>query len=454
MLYKKSSTLSVQTKQISNGILIKVEGKDFKIEYPEDVWHQTPSSVRETLLENLAFANTHFLPLILNKNKVKYKMKLPLFESFLFKNQLFDLLSCEKDDEVKPLTYLKKFYNLEFDFIRGESSFINTKEISNFETNQDIAILPFSFGKESLVTFGFCKEIGIKPVLFYCQEPAHPYEEKFKLKRLKEFKKEFNVETHFVKNCPGLFRYGIAFDKKSPTEVGWGAQTTILAMLAVPFVYKYQANYIFFGSEFSNNDYLMQNGWKSYISYDQTSFWTKQQSNIIRLLTNDQCAVKAMLKPLEQINIFFILNNRYPNLLKYLFPCFAQKPLYQDSQWCHECYKCEKLFIFALSGGLDPKEIGFKKNLLQNKDFLEEYLKEEKDLDMDFALYILYKKGFKGNFIEKFKKYKMNKIKSWSWYKNYFTKLKNYQNLPKKFRSKILAIYNEELENFKKILPQ
>jgi hypothetical protein len=450
------SELLVEGKEIKNGVSIRLGGKEYKIEYQGEIWKKTPPSIRKVLLENLTFGFTHFLGLILNKEKIKYNIKIPIFESFLFKNQLYDLLSCEKADRVSHLFYLRSFYNQEFEFERGEISLPNPKEMPDLSPRK--AIIPFSFGKESLTTLGLCLELGIEPILVYCQEPAHPYEEKYKLKKLKEIKGKFKIKTYFIKNEPGLFRYGIAFGKKKKTEIGWGSQTTLLAFLSLPFVFSERAGLILFGNEYSNNEIEWKEGWKVFLSFDQTSSWTRQQDIMIGLLTNGNCHVKSSLEPLEEIQIFYLLHHRYPELGKYQFSCSAQKPLLKGSQWCHHCYKCARMFLFALCCEIDPYKIGFKKNLLRERGLFSHYFGKKAATgsiqELDFCFYWLYKKKFKSPLMKIFEKERLPKLKTWNWYRNYYSSLHPAENLPPDYEEKIKAIFEEEIKKFSQLLPK
>jgi len=449
------SELLVEGKEIKNGVSIKLEGKEYKIEYPGEIWKRTPSSIRKVLFENFTFGFTHFLGLILKKEKIKYNIKIPLFESFLFKNQLYDLLSCERADKVHHLSYLRDFYNCEFEFEKGDASLPNLREISNFSSKK--AIIPFSFGKESLTTLGLCLELGIEPILVYCQEPAHPYEEKYKLKKLKEIQREFKIKTYFIKNEPGLFRYGIAFGKKKKTEIGWGTQTTLLALLSLPFAFLERAGLILFGNEYSNNEIEWKEKRKVFLSFDQTSFWTKQQNIMVSLLTNGKCHVKSFLEPLEEIHIFYLLHHRYPELGKFQFSCSAQEPLLRGSQWCHHCYKCARMFLFAPCCEINPYKIGFKKDLLKERGLFSHYFGKKVTTgsiqELDFCFYWLYKKKFKSPLMKIFGKEKLPKLKPWNWYRKYYSSLHQAENLPPEYEEKMKSIFEEEIKNFSKLLP-
>ena len=213
---KDNNILNVDGKIISDGIEINVENKKYEINFPAEIWDFFPDTLKKVLCENLCFANTHFLPLILNKNKIKYNFGVPMLESFFFHNQMYDLTGCEKSDEKECLEYVKKFYNLDFEYEVSDSSFVNYSEIANLSSKKVSAILPFTFGKESLATLALCEELEIEPILMYSQEPAHSYEEEYKKTKLQELSKNFGITYYYLKNDPGLFRYGLAFDLDFP----------------------------------------------------------------------------------------------------------------------------------------------------------------------------------------------------------------------------------------------
>jgi hypothetical protein len=415
--------------------------------------------VREALRENLVFANTHFLPVILPSDKVSYDSPLPCFESQLFRNQIGDLLSCEQADDAEHLSYMQRLYNSEFEFGKGPSTLPRSKPaLSSGET----AVIPFTFGKESLLTFALALELGIKPVLFYCQEPSQPFEERYKLKMLEEIRKRFDVPVYFVKNGPGLLRYGKGLSgvraARKGSEVGWGAQTTILGMLAVPIVFETGARYILFGSEYSNREYNLRQGWKAYLSYDQTPFWTAQHSNMIRSFTADRCSVHTMLEPLEEIGIFSLLQERYPELGRFQFSCSAEKPLFGGTQWCHECYKCDRIFLFARCCGIDPGRIGFKRDLLNVpghfKSYFDGEFKTGSNEELNFSFYLLHKQNVDSFYGRRFESEKLPFLRNWSGYRRDYTQLHEARELPPAHEKKLMTIFRKGMKSFAGLVPE
>ncbi len=452
----KQKALKVITVEKNNGFVLKLLGKNYQTFYPAGVWRSMPALVRKALLENLAFAETHWLPLILKGyDQVAYNTPQPFFEPLLFKNQLYDLLFAEEVDGVKQLTYLKQFYNLDFSFANVSATNLRPNNIPKFKNKQPVAIIPFTFGKESLLLVPLCLELGIKPVLVYIQEPSQPYEEKYKLKKLKEFQKKYKLTCHFVKHQPGSFRYGRAFNAKFISELGWGTQITLISLLALPFVYRYQAKYLFFGNEYSNNDVKESGGWKIFSCADQTQQITGSQNNMINYLTGGQCQLNGVLEPLEEINIFYMLHHCYPELGRYQFSCFADLPLYKNSQWCHRCYKCTRLFLFARTLGLDPYALGFKKDLLADPKVWYHYFggphRTGSYDELDFCFYHLYLKKDPSTCVKLFAKTKLKHLRPKAWYVNYFSALKPDVTMPVAYRSRLLKIFNSELVKFKKI---
>ena len=435
-----------------NGFDIVVDGRSYPIRYPAAIWKSLPKSTKKLLIENITYADTHLLPLLLVKDKIIYKTPYPFFESLLYRNQLFDMTFCEGVDKQETLSYLRKLYNLDIIFESRDTT-IPEVASSRQESDKVTAVLPFTFGKESLVSTALCKELGIEPVLVYSQEPSQPHEESFKLNIAKNFSRKYSTPFHFIEHAPGLFRYGKAFALPKETELGWGTQTTLLALLSVPFLIYYNAQYIFFGSEHSNNDFEVVEGWKVFCSYDQTTFWTPQQNMMTRALTGGHCRVNSLLEPLEELTIFYILHNRYKQYAKYQFSCFAMDKLHDGSQWCHNCSKCFKNYLFAVSTGMGSAEAGFKRSLLTVESLKKFYLplKLNEEIDLDFALAIILKNN-QDLIPESVRKEIKNKLKSWDFYMKHFFNLKSTYNLPEKYKSKALKIFKHELESLRKII--
>lgn len=448
-----NDVLTIDAKLTLKGIDIFVDKKRFSVAYPSAIWKQVPLAVKQFMRDNLAYAETHLLPVQLEKSRIEYKTTYPFFESLFYRNQLFDMMFCELTDGVPQFTYLNPFYNLDIHFASRATyipSFSPPKKIKQAVTT----ILPFTLGKESLATTGLCRELGINPILIFCQEPSQEYEEKKKLHFLRKFKRSLDTDFHFITHEPGLFRYGKAFNLSFASELGWGTQTTLLTLLVIPFVLFYRAQYVLIGSEHSNNYYDLINGWKVHCSFDQTTQWTPQQSMITQYLTGNHTRVHSMLEPMEELSIFYMLHHRYPQYSGYQFSCFAMKNLVGNSQWCHSCSKCFKNYLFALAAGVKPEILGFKRSMLTEKLVEQFYipLRQDEELDLDFAFKIILKKHDARSLSKKSISSIQKKLRDWNYYVEYFFHLKSSYNLPDAYRNAIVSILKKELQSFKQLV--
>lgn len=456
MRKKKQAPLTVSAEITDDGIAIIVDGKKYRIRYPKHIWDKTSSVIKKFLKDNLVFGNTIYLGPMLSKTKIEYETRQPLFETELLTQNIYDMRDCEVTDGVPALTYLSLLYNTEYDFADGSSILPRPSPKPSKTRDENMAIIPFSFGKESLLTYAICKELGIVPILVMSQEPTQTYEESYKKVQFQEFLNKYNEQGYYIVNEPGLFRHGKAFNTRVGTELGWGGQTMLLSLMSVPMIFFHNANYILYGSEHSNNDWEMRDGWKVFCSYDQMSNTTPHQDNIIRIVTGDTCRVKSIFEALEELHIFYILHHRYPYLSKEHFSCTAFRPLVDGSQWCHQCDKCERNFIFARACNIDPYTIGFKYDLLEDSSRYKEYfdVAYEYDYDLDMAFYILWHRGDNSSIVQRFAKQKMNSLQPWHWYENYYSSLKKTKNMPEKDGQKILDLFTKVLKDFRSILPK
>ncbi len=456
-IIRLTRNMNISTTITHTGLKIKVDKNDYIIKYPDNLWSDLPSTVKEALAEHLTFTNTNYLSVLYDEPTITYNTHRPLLEPFLFKNQLYDMIFSEKVDGAKDLEYVKRCYNAKFEFKEGSGSFISSNELPSYSNNDPIAIVPFSFGKESLATLALCNELGIKPILMFVQEPTQGYEDAYKKIALKELEDKFGFIHHRIINQPALLRSGVARYGKVTSEVGWGTQTTDYIFYALPLILRYKAQMIFFGSEYSNNEFEYKKGWRLYPSFDQTTEWSQHQNNIARILTDGRTSVNTTFEPLEEIHIMYMLHHRYPELGKLQFSCFAEKPLYKNSQWCHNCYKCTRMFIFALACNIDPHSIGFKKNLMQEKNMFNHYFGDEiktgSNTELDFVFTVLHKKNISSPYVDEFRKKKLKYVKPYSWYLEHFGSLQPYQCLPKKYEKKMINIFKSELKSFLSVLP-
>jgi len=327
--------------------------------------------------------------------------------------------------------------------------------MQNPSTRPHRVAIPFTFGKESMLTFGLAKTFGLSPVLMYVEEPSHPFERAWKRRELLRLGRQHEVDTVFVSNTLGSLRYGKALGLKEETEIGWGSQTTQLALLSLPLVFSHGVSSILIGNEGANNEAVQYGGVRAALSFDQSAVWTPQQSAMTRALTGGYCSVFSSLEPIEEMATFYMLHRYYPELGKLQFSCSAQRPLVCGSQWCHECYKCDRMFIFARCCDVDPFAIGFKRDLLAEPNHFEHYFGTKfasgSGAELDFSFLTLERKGLLGVYKKVFMQCK-KKLQPWAKMLPSFTTLQEERNLAPFIRPQLLRFFKKGLKEFEEAL--
>ena len=347
------------------GISIRVNEQEFPIEYPRDVWNATSAGLKNRLLSNLSMASTLYLPQILNLRSITYKTNRPIGESFFLRNGIYDAPYCANVDGKSSVQYLKDFFNTRYLFTKDD---IEVPENIKFEPKNDgkqkrKALVLFSMGKESLLSFALCKELDIEPVLVTIIHPGFETEWKHKQKLVAAFEKEFKTKIHIINYQPGLLKEGKLFGKK--TELGWGLHVTEYALLALPFAEVFGCEFIVCGNEQSCNDtYYDQEDVLIYrAGLDQHNDWTKQQGFLQSLILGRSCQAYSLLEPLYEISETKILHHRYPQIGKYQMSCFSGSDTETGGRWCQKCDKCAYMYALFRGFNFNPETIGFTDNL-------------------------------------------------------------------------------------------
>ncbi|MFA6306086.1 MAG: hypothetical protein WC651_05210 [Candidatus Gracilibacteria bacterium] len=457
----KPKKIEIDAKISQKGLDIIVNNETFSIEYPEEIWQSYDKDLKEILKDNISYSSTIFLPQILDLLEITYKTSRPISETFLFKNGIYDMPICAAGDGKSSTEYIKKFFNTHYIFENSTLKVPKNIKFENKKGKKPCAIIPFSFGKESMLSVNLAQEIGIKPILVNFIEPSNEFEFFHKEKLIKKFEKETGLKVYTVKYNPGILRYGKHWGLK--TDLGWGLQTTEYSLLCLPFANYFNANYIILGNEQSCNDtFFDKEGILSYkAAYDRHNEWTSQQGFLSSLLLGRKIDVISFMEPIYEIAINKILHNRYPEYGKYQMSCMADTKDAEKNRWCENCIKCGYMYALCCAFNFDLKKIGFTKNLFDKEhshiyDHFFNYnpaapiYGSQEELGSAFLLAHL--NGFKGDSISRFEKellgkFKQNKEK---YFKKYLGIHPIIHNIPPEFKKDILNIFNQELKQFSK----
>jgi len=350
--------LDVRTRCSEDSIQIKVDGETYKIAYPTTIWRQLGDDARRFIADHIAFLATNYLPLLLGRKGAIYDTKLPMFECFSFKSMMYDLPSSAILDDKETTQYLRDFFNLDFVFESDDPIVWNR----GF-TPEKRAIISFTSGKDSLLTLAVCRELELEPILINVVEPSNTHEHKYKSEILQSLNEEFGIKYHVVQNDIGIFHDSTRFGLEE-TSLGWGNQLLYYLFLYLPFVYHYKARYLFFGNELScDKEIVGPQSFRANFCYDQSSHWTRQMDMLLRNVTLGSSRVGSLVGPLNELAVMKCLHEGFPQLAKYQMSCFCDVPSAETHRWCCSCSKCARNYAFLAALGIDPKRLGFWRDM-------------------------------------------------------------------------------------------
>ncbi len=449
------SSLSIDARQTDTGIEILLRGSKFVVKYPDDIWRDYPKDARDVLFDNLVYAETVHLPLTLRRGGIRYNISAPFFQTQFFQNMVMDLPSCADVDGTSTSELVKDFMNLKIVFRDNDIKFPNHNE----ETREDSSLVSLSFGKDSLLTWAVCREIGLNPQICYIVEPLLLYEEKHKIKLAEAFRKEFGVELNKIVHTTGHLRDGIRLGV-GKTEIGWGLQSTQYALMELPVAHRFQARYILFGNEQSCGEYYHdREGFVCYPAYDQSHIWTVQIDSMTRQLTGGGVRTISVIEPLNDIAVVYTLFKRYPEVAKYHMSCFVETEAGRDKRWCQDCSVCSKMYLLIVASGFDPKTVGLERNMLTEecRDYfslfggttVNTYALTGRGRDEQlFGFYLAWRNGDRSDLVQEFEKRFLDEAKGREdeLYKTFFG-LHHSITMPRHINDQATSIYKEVLSD-------
>lgn len=452
--------ISVKPEVRENGFSLNVDENSFPIIYPKNLWAKYPLWAREKLSQSLAFALTMHLPFFSKINFLDYQTQKPETLEILkagFSSCLSSVAVCLESQKTSNL--LKEFAAIKYRFERGRKNDVPPPAKI---TTKNIAAIPFTFGKDSLLTFGLCRELRIDPLPIFVKEPLTQSENFQKEKLAKQFFKEFKKRILFVNNEAGALReiFKDKIDKEG--TFGWELQLTHFGLMLLPIAFSQKAGYLLFSNEQSCNDkFRDKEGFWCNPVYEQSAEWLLEMGRIAKILGLADLKVASLLEPIHEIAIIKILHRRYPQLAKYQMSCGQDLPEEADYRWCENCSKCARNYIFFLANGINPKKVGIKNDLLNSryrdkftlffgKNVKSIYSYDSSELSRDeqlLAFQLARKRGCRGELIDLFKKLYLKEAESREKeLKEKYFGIHSSTTMPGDLKEKVLKIYRQELK--------
>ena len=455
-LYNKTmqNEIHVFRKLIASGVEIKIKGKKYRIDYPRRVWKQFPKSLHKVFADNLAYISTWHLPFVEDSYLV-YHHSHSLIEPTFFKILLYSIpMNIFDEHHAHTSDLIKRFYNYNF---KTQFKALNyTYSGKRIKKNlRERAILLFSFGKESLLTYGLLEELGVKAIPFFMREPQSAYENAHKKRLAERFYEKVGTEVGFFPLSIGKLR------QSKDLYWGWDIILSQYVFILLPYFFSSHAKYLFLGNEQSCNFYRK----------DEEGFYVnpvfEQSVGVMQLLQDIpklffiNTHIGSLVEPIHEMFITFVLHHRYPELGRFQMSCFSEDEEAKRSRWCGKCEKCARMYIFFRALGIRPERVGFYSNHMLDMEKKKLYplfdhggsnsayggsgLGRDEQL---LAFYLAYKNGVKGALMDEFLSLYLDEAekKKEKLMKEYFNLHSSY-SLPSSLRKRVLRIYEKEKES-------
>ena len=454
---EKKRMLQIRTDITQNGFLVYVNKKEYEFVYPQLIWRSFPANLQTQLSHTAAFFYTYHLSLI-NK-QVVYDFPPPLLQSMFFHGFMYsypELVIEFEEEKFKTSELLKQIYNAGYN-VKFHGLPYPTIINKPRKLKPKSAILPFSFGKDSLLTFAVAQELGLTVLPFFFVEPTSPIENVNKKRLAKEFKQEFGTTITPIDVGLGYLRQSGGF------MLGWDLLLMQYTLLLLPFTYYHKATYFFWSNEKSTNEKTKDSeGFVVNPTFEQSVEWVLHLNNLLRTF-NINTKLGTLLEPLHELVILYILHKRYPDMEKYQLSCFNDSVRARTRRWCGVCYECARVYLFLCAIGINPTTGGFIDDMFSLKKKKLYYLFDKRNLetktfDMLFqsyderllAFYLSYKRGVKGDLIGVFQKTLLRYVeaKKQVLFKKYLTVYPT-KTISAELLQPTLSIYKEELNKFR-----
>ncbi len=455
-----SRTLHIFRKVLRNGVEIKIKRKKFRVTYDQAIWKKFPKSLHKVFADSLTYIATWHLPMV-DDVATAYHFPHPPIEPVFFKMLMYSIPMTvfeNKEKNILTSSLIKQFYNVNFQTqYKGLNYSYGGKKTKH--NLKETAILLFSFGKDSLLTYALLDELGVSVIPVFMQEPNSAFENAHKRKLADRFYNKLDEEVVFFPLSIGRLR------QTRDLYWGWDIILSQYAFVLVPYYFYYQTRYLFFGNEQSVNYSVKdKEGFLINPVFEQSVFGMQHLQDIPKQFFIDT-HIGSLIEPLHDHLILFILHNRYPDFGKFQMSCFSENDRAKNRRWCGACEKCARLYIMFRALDISPKKVGFNEDMLSADKERYYVIFENGGVESAFggsglgrdeqllAFYLAYKNGARGDLIEKFKSLYLTEVeKRLPKLINEYFSLHSSLSLPSSLRTRALRIFEKERESAFKYL--
>jgi hypothetical protein len=446
-------TLHIYRKIIRNGIEIKIGKKKYYVRYPSCVWNKLPSSLHRVFADSLTYVATWHLSLSQGAT-VAYHFPHPPIEPSFFKILFYSIpMNVFEYKNTTTSGLIKQFYNANFQTqFKGLHYHYSVKKARN--NLKDRAILLFSFGKDSLLTYALLQELGVKTLPIFMKEPQSGFENAHKKKLADRFYEKFAVEVDFFPLTVGRLR------QNTGLYWGWDIILSQYAFILIPYYFYTQSKYLFFGNEQSCNFYTQDDEGYLVNPVFEQGVSAMQLLQDVPKLFSVKTHIGSLIEPLHDLMVLYVLHNRYPDIGRFQMSCFSEEPQAKKRRWCGHCEKCARLYVMLKALSISPDRVGFYNNEMLSVKKAKYYpLFNHHSVDSAFgasglgreeqllSFYLAYKNGVRGSLMTRFKNTYLHEAerKKEKLVKEYFSIHSSF-SLPPGLRRRTIRIFQKERE--------
>ena len=225
-----------------------------------------------------------------------------------------------------------------------------------------------SGGKESLLTYGMLKEIGLEPYCCFFNESGRHWHTA--LNAYRYFKSNVPKTWRVWSNVDRLYNFLLRHLKiirrdfhRIRADIYPIRLFTVEVMAAafLPILYRERIAHLVIGNEFDTTRYSPSHGVYHYhMVYDQSRYFDDYMTRYFRRkgFPIHQCSI---LRPLSELLIERILGQRYPHLFRLQTSCHAAHMDGRRVLPCGRCEKCQRVMALTIANDLDPTIIGYRR---------------------------------------------------------------------------------------------
>lgn len=350
----------------ASGFTLALSGEHYQAEpcefrYPEAVWQAYPA--KDALIRELAYITTQAAPLILQHPRVHYDTPPPchldtylqLYERAI--PNLVEAVPAESSAEIQA-----RLRGLHYRFAPEAAS--AALPVQPWHPRR--AVLPLSFGKDSLLSLATLLHLGYEVYPVSIDERVLPRANALHRQYIEQLYSEFGLHCDIVENEVQLLSdYQIL--ERPETRLYQVQVHFIYALAMLPFCAYYGAPTIVLSNELPNALPMRhREGYLAPKRYMQAPQANHTMDRLVNELSGGQVRVANPIGALGNLAIYRLLHQHWPQFGRFQTSCHLE--VTEHPRWCHGCERCTHGYLYLRALGLDPVDYGFEHSLLDGRN--------------------------------------------------------------------------------------